>query len=93
MLKLQLSYRFPTVASAWKCDLLTVHIWTLLNITQKMLYTDAAAKATQIAAASKTIPDDVCLMNPCIFVLIYGSVSSSRAPISYIMLVTVSKRT
>ena len=63
----------------------------MLNITQKMLYTDATAKATQIAAASKTIPDDVCIINPCIFVLIYGSVSSSRAPISYITMVTVKE--
>lgn len=93
MLKLQLSYRFPTVAGTWKCDLLAVHIWTMLNITQKMLYTDAAAKATQITAASQTIPDYVWIMNSHIFALIFGSVSSSRAPISYIMLVTVSKRT
>lgn len=55
-------------------------MWTMLNITQKMFYTDAAAKATQIAAASQTIPDEEWIMNSCIFALIYGSLTSARAP-------------
>jgi hypothetical protein len=45
-----------------------------------MLYTDAAAKATQRAAASQTIPDERCIMDSSIFTLIYGSLCRERTP-------------